>query len=329
MAATQSQPVPAHEISFSEQNELPKLRSNYGDHVDQTYVGWMRPTPASTPLEEMRHRYETDGYVLVKGLMPRDDILDMREHYFSDLSSTGILAPNTSPRDGIFNISLDPLKNQGLGGEPEDSQWAKLEAAHVNPRYRAFLQHPKLRQFVRDFMGWKKEVLMERAMLRHNVPQSFSTGIHYDHIFLRAGEAEFLTAWIPIGDCDAMGGGLMYLEDSTQLGRDIETDFTKRAKDFTEEERISAFNSHMGRFGFLSHDAEEFQTTYDTGKARWLIANYEAGDVVFHNPWMIHGAAKNEDERNRIRLATDLRFYEDGSAMDKRWMNIWHHEDGL
>ncbi len=42
-------------------------------------VGWMRETARDTPLEEMRRRFDTDGYVLVKGLIPREDVLDMRE----------------------------------------------------------------------------------------------------------------------------------------------------------------------------------------------------------------------------------------------------------
>ena len=79
--------------------------------------------------------------------------------------------------------------------------------------------------FIREFKGWKQEVLVERAMLLHNCPGSLSTGIHYDLYFLRGGEAEFLTAWVPIGDCAANGSGLMYLENSNSLDEDIEAEF--------------------------------------------------------------------------------------------------------
>ena len=59
------------------------------------------------------------------------------------------------------------------------------------------------------------------------------------------------------------------------------------------------------------------------------MGNYEAGDVVFHNPWIIHAATKNEDELGRIRLASDLRFYEEKAAIDDRWMKLFKHGDGL
>lgn len=181
--------------------------------------------------------------------------------------------------------------------------------------------------------------MVKRGMLRHNVPGGISTGIHYDKIFLRAGGAEFLTSWVPIGDCAANGGGLIYLEDSTPMGRAIEADFTKRAneKSFTDEERISAFNAQMTKTGQLTDDAEIFARDMQArfggegGKRpRWLMANYEAGDVVFHEPYMIHGAGRNEDKLGRIRLSCDLRFYEDGADCDERWMKkYWTPNDGL
>ena len=178
-------------------------------------------------------------------------------------------------------------------------------------------------------MCWEKEILVKRALLRHNCPGSLSTGIHYDQLFLRAGEPTFLTAWVPIGDCAATGGGLMYLENSSQLGEEIEAEFARNAKALSAEERVDAFNKHMMKGGFLSHDAEEFGRVKAGGKLRWLVGDYEAGDVVFHKPYIIHAATKNEDELGRIRLASDLRFYEEGAALDQRWMNVFRHDDGL
>lgn len=128
----------------------------------------------------------------------------------------------------------------------------------------------------------------------------------------------------------------MYLEHSDDIGKDMEVDFTKRAEHFTSEERISGFNQNMARDGQLSHNVIDFMQDLQNGtfgakrkKRRWLAGNYEAGDVVFHNPYLIHGAVKNQDPQGRIRLSTDLRFYEEGAPLDKRWMQIWRPDDGL
>jgi len=125
-------------------------------------------------------------------------------------------------------------------------------------------------------------------MLQHSVPGSSSTSIHYDQIFLRAGnpEHEFLTALVPLSDIAIDGRGLMYLEGSSDLGRQFEQKFTEGAKHMTKEERENAFNANMMAGGALSQDAEDFRVTHG-GQRRWLIANYQAGDVVFHNPYMV------------------------------------------
>ncbi len=77
-AEVQNAPRSAHELgSFTP--EQPVLRSNQGDGVAQASTGWMQPTARDTPIEEMRRRYERDGYVWVKNVIPREDVLDMRE----------------------------------------------------------------------------------------------------------------------------------------------------------------------------------------------------------------------------------------------------------
>ena len=132
----------------------------------------------------------------------------------------------------------------------------------------------------------------------------------------------------------------MYLEHSDDIGKEMEDDFNARAAEFTPEERINGFNVNMARDGQLSHNVKDMTDALSAGtfagtsvskgkKRRWLVGNFEAGDVVFHNPYLIHGAVKNEDKLGRIRLSTDLRFYEDGAPLDKRWMQFWRSDDGL
>ena len=136
---------------------------------------------------------------------------------------------------------------------------------------------------------------------------------------------------MPLGDTKATGGGLMYLSDSVPVGREIEENFKRRAHVLSDEERQSAFNVHMEKYGQLSQNASEFEQMHqvDEGQRRWLVANYEAGDVVFHDPYIVHASTRNEGTDGRIRVSTDLRFYEVGSDMDDRWMKRWTPGDGL
>jgi hypothetical protein len=66
---------------------------------------------------------------------------------------------------------------------------------------------------------WWKRRREKRAFTRFRLIYvsadcSKTIGVHYDQIFLCHGEDSILTAWIPIGDTKANGGGLIYLDRS-------------------------------------------------------------------------------------------------------------------
>ncbi|KPI45275.1 uncharacterized protein AB675_2571 [Cyphellophora attinorum] len=309
-----------------------RLAANEG-HVPESQLGWLRPTTMDTPLSVMRHRLQTDKYLFLKGVIPREDVLAMRAHYFSQYNTTDLLDPSQPASLGIFNPSASPSSHAGIGSGSNPAADAELQIlinAHTTPQYRD---------------GPQSRVLgLGRDMLRHNVPGGKSTGVHYDKLFLRGGDAFFLTAWVPIGDIAYNGGGLIYLEDSAELGEAIEEDFTRRAEagQFSEEEKISAFNKNMSATGILSDNPTVFHAKHKEIAERirrerkgykWLTADYEAGDVVFHYPGTIHASGRNEDPKGRIRLSTDLRFYSkedyERGATDERWGKFWVADDGL
>ena len=66
--------------------------------------------------------------------------------------------------------------------------------------------------------------------------------------------------------------------------------------------------------GVLTDGPAEFARTY---KRRWLVTDYEAGDVVLHSSYMIHASTVNHDPNNIIRLATDLRFVDSSRPWDE------------
>jgi len=320
------------------------LRVNAGS-VPEAKLGWLRATAAETPIEVIRQRLEQDEYVWIKGLIPSQDVLAMREHYFSQYANTGLLEQDTNFVDGIYNSKDDAALHRGIGGgDPTGEDLDRLITAHKTPVYQQFVSHPNLRKMVRELMQWDEEIMLRRSMLRHNVPGGQSTGVHYDKLFLRGGQGFFLTAWVPIGDISLSGGGLFYLQDSAKLGQAIEDDFDRRAltSGFSIEEKVSAFNAHMTSIGILSDHPSEFEKDHEriaegagmSGRDyKWLVAEYEAGDVVFHLPCSVHSSCMNEDPNGKIRLSTDLRFYNkkdyDEGRADERWMKYWTPGDGL
>jgi hypothetical protein len=203
--------------------------------LEREWIGMIRPTTLDTPLEEMRRRYEEDGHLLVKGLIPREDVLTARRKYFEMLQPTGFLEAGSKPVDGRFNTEVDPLNFPGVGAgvkgstdehgrtKGPDPETARLFGdlalkAHGEDWYKEdFCKHPAVHSFVAKLTGWGETTHgITRTLLRNNTPGNKAIGVHYDHIFLRYGEDSFITGWVPIGDIKIDGGGLIYLEKGMQ-----------------------------------------------------------------------------------------------------------------
>ena len=290
-------------------------------------IGLLNASSPDLPMTELRHRFEEDGYLLLKGLLPRDTVQKAREEYFKFLAPSGLLKPGTNPVQGIFDSSKDRDQFPGIGsgaaggnGHPGSHAAVfvdrALEAHYQSWYAEDFCKHPALKDFVANLTGWgSKTTAFKRTLLRNNVPGTKAIGVHYDQIFLRYGEPTSITAWVPIGDIKLNGGGLMYLEKGHLLGVEQETKFTEQAKasGLTEEEARNAFNRNMMSTGLLTEEPREFSERF---QRRWLVAEFEAGDVVLHNPFAIHASTINHDPENVIRLATDLRFVDSSRPWD-------------
>ncbi|KAI8243104.1 2-heptyl-3-hydroxy-4(1H)-quinolone synthase [Colletotrichum sp. SAR 10_96] len=281
-------------------------------------VGILKPSFPDEPVEVLRDRYHTRGYLLVKGLLPRQDVLAARESYFASLSPSGILKPGTAPKEGIFDPEANPSNYPGIGAGAkrttatapgsQDKRGMFMDAAlkahtdewycgSTDGRVRGFCNHPALKAFVAHFTGWGDNTLpVKRTLLRNNTPGNKAIGVHYDQSFMRYGEPIAVTAWVPIGDVSLEGGGLIYLEDGEALGAEIEQDFERKAMaaGMTDEEVRHAYNVNMMSTGWLCNGAADFGRKY--GK-KWLVTEYEAGDVVFHTPHMIHASTINFDPK--------------------------------
>ncbi|KAI8959396.1 hypothetical protein F5Y11DRAFT_368114 [Daldinia sp. FL1419] len=314
-------------------------------------VGRLRQSFPHEPLDILHQRYEQDGYLFLRGLLPREEVLKAREAYFDLLAPSGVLAPGSHPVEGIFDKNKDKLDFPGMvravyqhyesslrgtgstdaNGRPRGGRFVDLALqAHTEPWYKDdFCKNPALHSFISKFTGWGGNTHgLARSLLRNNTPGNKAIGVHYDQIFLRHGEDTSMTAWVPMGDISLDGGGLIYLEGGHTLGRDIETSFYDLAKEtgLSEEDARNAFNKNMMSGGLLADGPKGFSEAYGR---KWLTTDYEAGDVVLHTPYTIHASTINKDLKNIIRLGTDLRFVDSSRPYDKRWTNVYTFGDGV
>lgn len=290
------------------------LTSN-GYHLDTRpeRLGWLTPSDPAEPISTLRERLHTHGYLWLKGLLPREDVLEFRRRVFEALRPTGLLAEGSDAMNGLYSGGL---VNKGLAARlrHEIHRWAA---------YEAFCLLPPIWQFYEALFG-QPVYLHKRKLIRYTTNDSTdATGAHYDLTYLRGGTDSVLTSWIPIGDIPVEMGGLVYLENSDHFAREKEAEHHRVNAHLPREERIKAYDKDMMN-DWLSKDLPALADALDT---RWLLADYEAGDMMVHTAYMIHAATVNTMQR--MRLSTDIRYQSVHADIDERWSNHWSSDDML
>ena len=268
-------------------------------------LGHLEPVPATMRADAsaMWSRLRADGYLYLDGHLDPELVESFRGYYFSRLAATGLVDPGSAPRRGL-----------DAAGEVDRADLRRILFDEIVPGayYAALTAHPA----IRDWFTWFLDAavhLHRRKIIRHVRPGEggigTATAAHYDLLYLREGSDRVLSMWIPLGDCPVEMGGLAYLEGSHHwvLAREREDGLRPPARTLTAD---------------LPGLAEQHD-------ARWLVADYQAGDVVVHSAYVVHAATDNVDPGRRIRLSTDIRYQRSADPIDWRWQEHWHDQDGL
>lgn len=271
-------------------------------------IGELEPVPERELRDRsaLRRRLIDNGYLYLKGALDRDDVQAFRRYYFGVLTACGLVRAGTDPELGMV-------------GEPEDVDHGRLRQLLYGeivpgPEYDAFCTQPAIHGWYEWFLGGPT-YLHKRKIIRHLRPREKGVGsatqAHYDLLYLREGTDHVLTSWIPLGDCAPERGGLIYLEGSHHRTR-AEEEATPR-----EDRRPAAS---------ITADLPLLADQHD---ARWLVADYQAGDVVVHTPYLVHASLDNQAADGAMRLSTDIRYQRADDDIDQRWRNHWHDRDFL
>ncbi len=279
-------------------------------------LGWLVPSNPSDSIETLREQFLEQGYLWLRGILDREKVLKFRERYFSTMQHSGLLKEGAPVVDGIYS-----------NGDVSQSTLNKAKAELVrSSAYESFCLSDEIWQFYEQLLG-DAVYLHKRKLIRHVAPQTtIATGAHYDLVYLRGGTDSVCSSWIPIGDIPVEMGGLVYLENSHHIGREMEAEFSHKSAELPRDEQISAYNKFMDKTGWLTKDLPALADRTDS---RWLMANYEAGDMVIHGAYTIHASTNNVDPQGRLRLSTDIRYQRLREEIDVRWNNHWSLDDML
>ena len=268
-------------------------------------LGWMQPVPDAIrdDKDALWAQLRRDGYLYLPQQLDPSIVNSFREYYFTMMYDTGIVERGTNPAVGV-----------GASGDIDRAKIREVLFGGIvpGPRYETLTTHPAIKGWFEWFLGDDVH-LHKRKILRHVRPGESGIGTatqaHYDLVYLREGSERVLSMWIPLGDCPAEQGGLAYLEGSHHWAMADERD--------RGDKRPAAS---------ITADLPGLADKHD---ARWLLANYKAGDVMVHSSYVVHASTDNVDPLSRVRLSTDIRYQRATEPIVWRWQEHWHEDDGL
>ncbi|MFP5230226.1 MAG: phytanoyl-CoA dioxygenase family protein [Acidobacteriota bacterium] len=253
----------------------------------------------------LRDAIESDGYLLVRGVLPVEDVRHLLGQITGILDAAGWLQPGTDP--------LERMARHGAAyGDPDPEfkrvyqQIFNLEAFHALPH------HPALCR-VMNLLAGDRLLVHPKPIGRLIFPacERLTVHAHQDYRFM-GGDPECFTTWIPLHDCPVSVGPLQVMEGSHRFGCQKHEDESLHVPEIRRENAVGG---------------------------AWVGGEVNAGDVLLFHSLTVHAAAPNQSQQLRISL--DCRFQDYGRALNpanlafggesgKSWEKTysgWHSDD--
>jgi hypothetical protein len=237
-----------------------------------------------------------DGFIYLKNFFKKEEILDLREYYFELFPENTILKNGTSNREGI---SSGKKFNVVYGSED-------------HPAYK-FVRSEKLKKFIKSKklsilisqLAECKTKRLKRIVIRHLYKGSRSSAkAHRDSQW---STGNVLSSWIVLGDCPVDSGGIVYLEKSNKL-------------------KLEKIKPHFPKYSGTKWITDDLKDLSDKLKKRWCYTNFQAGDLIIHDPDVIH--ASLDSNNDYMRLSIEVRFIPAIDTPDSKWTGDWKGGDG-
>ncbi len=231
----------------------------------------------------LRKRLNDDGYLFVRELLPRDEVLELRRQILEFCREAGWLIEGSDLMAGLTDHA--PLLE---GDEEWQPVYAKLQALEVFHRL-------KLNAAVHQLMeGLFQEPVLALPMTiaRIAFPNDNERGTqpHQDWLYV-GGSTETISCWGALGDVPERVGGLKLLKGSHKAG------FLKPVP-------------AMGPGG---------QTVAVDPELEWVQSDYRAGDLLMFKALTIHSAADNHTT-DTLRLSIDFRYTGQSHSITDKWL---------
>lgn len=243
-------------------------------------------------LGACHERMEQDGYLLFRGFLDRDVVMEARREIMLKFATIGEI-------DGIGH---DPI--EGIGSTQTFVDQVNLvaftESVRTGFAYRRVVENERLIGWFERFLGGP--VGTYDFKWPRFVRPGEGCGIHCDAPYINRGTDQVYSAWIPLGDVSRVEGAFMLLEGS-HTNDQLRANYCNRDAD-------------RDNIGWLSRDPNALQRRLG---GRWLSTDFKAGDVLVFCMYLAHCTLDNKSPERRCRLTSDTRYQLVSEPFDDRW----------
>jgi hypothetical protein len=249
----------------------------------------LKEISSSYPDEDsdvLKARLSEDGYLCIRGLIPRDAIMGARKVLYDGMRELD--------DDSTFEY---PKGKAGcyMGNKEFTHQPAFLEAVE-NPSCYDFFEKLFDEEAISFDYKWARSVPEKAA----------GTQAHMDVVYMGRGSQRLHTMWTPLGDIERENGPMVVLDKSHNHPA-----FEKIRQTYG---KMDVDRDKVGG-GWFSNDYKELA---DLCGEKWLIGDYQAGDVIIMGLHMFHGSLRNE--MDKVRFTCDVRYQPASEPRDNRWI---------
>ena len=228
---------------------------------------------------ELRARMDRNGYLFIRGLLPRDVLEDLRLDFLRIARDGGWVRRDARLEEARPDQS-------GFCVEPQPAYMEVYGRMYALQQFHAIQHRPELLELLERMCG--EDVLPHARIIGRTIfPQrdEFTTPAHQDFVPIQ-GTSDTYTAWFPLHDLPVELGGLECSTGSHTSG-------------------VHDFRPALGAGGLEIVDPLE---------GTWVCSPVEQGDVLFFHSMCAHRGRPNRG--SSLRMSIDARYQKVSDPID-------------
>lgn len=236
------------------------------------YAPFRDSTPHLLDGPALRSALAEDGYLFLRGLLPREAILNVRARLLAKAAAGGWLDAEAPVASAIANLAAACKDPEPRYMRVFRDLWSD-EALHrlrIDPAVMALFDR------ILDEPALAHPMFVQRNIFPRSEAFDFTTGIHQDRVHI--GGATSYAMWVPLGDCPRELGSLA----------------------------VAAGSHHDGILPTKVGSGAGGMDIAVPIPGTWVTGDFQAGDALIFQDVTVHKALPNRTRH--IRMSFDARY---------------------